>query len=347
MLEFDLDIRLAKYVSLAALPTPIEKHALLSEQYGVNFFIKRDDFTDPIAGGTKLRLFEYILQDALDKGATDLITTGHIHSNQCRLISYWGKQLGMDVHVFFNSSGISALSQALDGNMLMSYLLTKNIVLLSGKTWDFYSLKVEQLKKRLKRENRVPYFVQLGGEIGIGTLGIIKLVKEIVEQSGGIFPFSHVAVPVGTGHTVFGFEVAFNMMQQDLAKGTKPKLLGISVAECSVKLEQQVIEYYKEFNNAIEYNTISSGSIFFYDNYIGGGYSETTEDDCRRLIDAAQTYGLILDPIYTLKPFYGTLDLIKKRIIPQNSNVLFLYTGQLYNVFQSKHLLIPCILDMK
>lgn len=346
MPTFDLNASLTKCISLAVLPTPIEKHKLLSEKYGVNFFIKRDDFADPVAGGTKLRLFEYILQDAVDKQATDLITIGQIHSNQCRLVSYWGKRLGMDVHLFFNSAGIRTCPQILDGNMLLSCLFTKNVEYLSGKNWDFCSLRIEQLKKRLKKKNKVPYFIQLGGQIGIGTLGIIKLVKEIVVQNGGTFPYSHVVIPVGTAHTIFGFDIAFSMMP-GLWEGAQPEVLGISVVERSEKLKEKMDIYYKKFNESMGSNVTSLKSVFFYDDYIGGGYSAMTENDCKRLIDAARTYGLILDPVYTLKPFYGVLDLIKKGVVPRDSKILFLYTGQQYNIFTEKQSLLPHILDIE
>ena len=44
--------------------------------------------------------------------------------------------------------------------------------------------------------------------------------------------------------------------------------------------------------------------------------------------------GLILDPIYTGKGMHGTIDLVKKNIIPKDSTILFIHTGGMTSIFQ-------------
>ena len=46
---------------LAQLPTPIEKIDYLSNKYKPNIFVKRDDLTDSVASGNKIRKLEYTL----------------------------------------------------------------------------------------------------------------------------------------------------------------------------------------------------------------------------------------------------------------------------------------------
>ena len=41
----------------------------------------------------------------------------------------------------------------------------------------------------------------------------------------------------------------------------------------------------------------------------------------------ASTEGLILDPVYTAKAFYGLLDMIEKNEIEEESVVVFIHTG--------------------
>ena len=61
---------------LAQLPTPIEKIDYLSNKYKPNIFVKRDDLTDSVASGNKIRKLEYSVAEALSLGCDTLITNG-------------------------------------------------------------------------------------------------------------------------------------------------------------------------------------------------------------------------------------------------------------------------------
>ncbi len=63
-------------IELINAPTPLEYLAGVSEDLGVNFYIKRDDMTGIGTGGNKLRKLEYLLADARAQGATMLLTVG-------------------------------------------------------------------------------------------------------------------------------------------------------------------------------------------------------------------------------------------------------------------------------
>jgi len=66
--------------------TPIEKLDSLSPHLGgPDIYIKRDDLTGLAAGGNKTRKLEFLVADALAKGADTLITVGAGQSNHCRL----------------------------------------------------------------------------------------------------------------------------------------------------------------------------------------------------------------------------------------------------------------------
>ncbi|MBF0473961.1 MAG: hypothetical protein HQK93_09575 [Nitrospirae bacterium] len=149
----------------------------MSNKYSVNFSIKRDDLTESIIGGTKLRLLEYVLKDAVNQGITDLITIGDIYSNQCRIVTQLTKKFDMNAHLFINSNGQN-YGSSMEENLFISYLAGASITYLSGNDWKFYSLKVERLKKQLIKNKRMPLFIQSGIAGLPGSLGIIKMVRE-------------------------------------------------------------------------------------------------------------------------------------------------------------------------
>ena len=72
-------------VDFLYLPTPLEYLPNISEDLGVNLYIKRDDLTPLGMGGNKLRKLEYLVKDAKDQGCTFLLTVGGAQTNHGRL----------------------------------------------------------------------------------------------------------------------------------------------------------------------------------------------------------------------------------------------------------------------
>src|SRR5579872_5255172 len=67
-------------------PTPIVKLQRLSDMLGgPEIYLKRDDLTGLTGGGNKTRKLEFLVADAIAKGADTLITVGAVQSNHCRL----------------------------------------------------------------------------------------------------------------------------------------------------------------------------------------------------------------------------------------------------------------------
>ena len=72
-------------LSIAHLPTPLEKMSRLSRALGgPEIYVKRDDLTGLATGGNKTRKLEFLLADALAQGCDHLITIGAPQSNHCR-----------------------------------------------------------------------------------------------------------------------------------------------------------------------------------------------------------------------------------------------------------------------
>jgi 1-aminocyclopropane-1-carboxylate deaminase/D-cysteine desulfhydrase-like pyridoxal-dependent ACC family enzyme len=63
--------------------------------------------------------------------------------------------------------------------------------------------------------------------------------------------------------------------------------------------------------------------------YAGAGYAKSRDEELRVILDAARRGGLVLDPVYTGKAFYGMMDLASKREIGADENILFFHTGGL------------------
>ena len=93
-----------KRVELANLPTPIQEMKNLARALGRDrVLVKRDDMTGLEVSGNKVRKLEYVVADALAKGADTLVTHGGFQSNHCRATAAVGARLGLSVRLFLRS----------------------------------------------------------------------------------------------------------------------------------------------------------------------------------------------------------------------------------------------------
>ncbi|HEU4409716.1 MAG TPA: pyridoxal-phosphate dependent enzyme [Polyangiaceae bacterium] len=79
-------------------PTPVEPMRGLEGYFGRGgLWVKRDDLASPLYGGNKVRKFEFLLADALDRGARGLWTVGGLASTQVTATALFGRALGLPV----------------------------------------------------------------------------------------------------------------------------------------------------------------------------------------------------------------------------------------------------------
>ena len=62
-------------------------------------------------------------------------------------------------------------------------------------------------------------------------------------------------------------------------------------------------------------------------NYVGEKYGATTVEGIQAMKLLANKEGIILDPVYTSKGFAALIDYVRKGIIKQGENVIFMFTG--------------------
>lgn len=214
----------ASRVRLAQLPTPLAQcalpAALLPEE--VQLWVKRDDETAGICGGNKLRKLEFLLAEAMEKNATDVITIGGMQSNHCRATANAARQLGFQPHVilrgsdeevrafvraFGNGSGPRAprvarllgggddvtrgddvevdIREVCAGNVIYSLLIGASIHLVTRDEYAKHGSRAltALLAEQLREsEGKRPYEIPVGGSNALGTWGYLACVEEMFEQ---------------------------------------------------------------------------------------------------------------------------------------------------------------------
>lgn len=316
-----LDELLDKRVLLAQLPTPIQRLERLSEELGVELYVKRDDLTESVASGNKIRKLEYLLYDAREKGCDTLITCGGVQSNHCRATAAVAVRMGFACHLLLRGDK----PEIPDGNYLIDRIL--------GATVDFYSREefqrlpeIEQATvARLEKEGRHPYLIPMGGSNATGSLGYIRMVGELKNTEER---FDAIYCALGSGGTYAGMMIGLKH------HGISARLHGIAVCDDVAYFEAEVKRILSEFDQWYGVNLPEDAfDMAFDDRFVGIGYALNTPEELTELIRIARLEGLILDPVYTLKTFLGMMQQIKEGVIPEGSKVLFIHTGGHYGIF--------------
>ena len=74
-------------------------------------------------------------------------------------------------------------------------------------------------------------------------------------------------------------------------------------------------------------NRIENSSVKIIDDYIGPGYSLSTDGMIEAVKLLSQREGILLDPVYTGKTMAGLIDLIRQGYFKKGEKVLFMHTG--------------------
>jgi len=303
----------------------MEKAQRISRELGVNLYIKRDDVMELCLGGNKVRKLEFIIADALRRGADVVITRGATHSNHVRLTAAAARKAGLEVYAVLTPPG----SLALQGNVLLDRLLGARLVAVErAEEADETMLK---LAEKLKAEGRRPYVIPAGGASELGVLGYALASLEILQQSLDLgFKPDYIVHATGTGATQAGLVLGLKLLG-----ASHVKVLGISNGRSRHEMLGRLVKLANSTSDLLGLGIKASEDDFIvYDEYAFGGYGVITKEVVETIKYVAEAEGILLDPVYTAKAFYGLLDLVHRGVIPRGSNVVFIHTGGIPINFQ-------------
>lgn len=311
-------------IHLANLPTPIYQLKRMSADLGKNLWIKRDDFTGVEMSGNKVRKLEFSIAQALGQGADVLITAGGIQSNHARATAAAAARMGLDSHLVL---GISKTPRA-EGNYLLDQMFGAKITLLDENGDISMSQKMQELAEAYVREGRKPYIIPVGASNGIGNFGYLNAFAEILEQEEKLgVRFDAIVCATGSGGTYSGLYLGNHLFN------ASRKIAGITVCDNQ--------EYFTRVCTGIVGETLallgeepqSAPEFTFIDGYKGLGYAISKADELKFISSVAAREGVILDPVYTGKAFYGLCSEIQKGTFGDCKNILFIHTGGQYGLF--------------
>jgi D-cysteine desulfhydrase family pyridoxal phosphate-dependent enzyme len=306
--------------NLGFFPTPLHQLENLSRQYpGYKIYIKRDDNTGLALGGNKVRKLEYLIKDALNQGCDTVITAGAQQSNHCRQTAAACAQAGLECHLLLGGHR----PQQFNGNLLLSHLLGANIHFTGDKRKGEDSLL---LKEKLENEGKKCCLIPYGGSNYTGALGYVQATRELKLQLDALGQdMNYIFFASSSGGMQAGLMLGMEMF------GLDTTLMPVNIDKEPLdghQLDYHVLQLVREGCERLglsrRYEPSDIPVLMGYDT---PGYGNLTAPERSTLHSLAQTEGILLDPVYTVRAFYAMLDHLEHRRIPAGTNILFWHSG--------------------
>ena len=303
--------------------TPIEKLSRLSAELGgPTIYIKRDDLLGLTSGGNKTRKLEFLVADALDKGADTLVTCGAVQSNHCRLTLAAAVKEGLKCRLVLEERVERSYDADASGNNFLFRLLGVEEVRVvpGGSNMD---TEMAVVADGLKSEGRKPYVIPGGGSNPIGATGYVACALEILSQTfESEIAIDRVVTASGSSGTHAGLVTGF-----EGANASIP-VVGINVSRPKDAQEEKVYVLVRQTSARLGVRSeIPRDKVLCFGDYVGPGYSLPTPEmgDAIRML--ARLEGVLLDPVYTGKTMAGLIDLAREGFFKKDENILFIHTG--------------------
>ena len=162
--------------------TPIEKLSRISAKLGgPSIYMKRDDLLGLAGGGNKTRKLEFLVADAIFKGADTLITCGAVQSNHCRLTLAAAVKEGLKCRLVLEERVPNSYYPEASGNNFLFRLLDVEKITVVPAGSDMLA-EMQRVAEELSSEGRKGYIIPGGGSNHIGATGYVACAEEILSQ---------------------------------------------------------------------------------------------------------------------------------------------------------------------
>ncbi len=311
-------------VELVLKPTPIHRLPRISEELGIDLWMKRDDLTGFALGGNKGRKLEYLVADVLASGADTVVACGAAQSNFVRQLGAACAMYGLSCVAtvmslpYYAAAGKPAVAglSLTGGNLALDRMLGVDVRVFPDGDWEALAEHQEAVAQELEADGRRVYRVALGGSSPLSALAFVEAGHEASAQAGD-FDFLVTASSSGSTHAGLAYHFA----------GTGTRVVGISAdPDPKDELRAEIAELCARLDGLTGCaKGLGIESIELRLEFAGSGYSVPSPEGDAAILRLARTEGIFLDPVYSGKAFAGLLELASRREV--TGRVLFWHTG--------------------
>jgi L-cysteate sulfo-lyase len=316
--------RLAAFprLGLADLPTPLEPMKRLTAHLGgPRLWVKRDDATGLGFGGNKLRKLDYVLHDAISKGADTIVSGGVVQSNSQRQVAAVAAKLGLACHLAVYHGRLAAPTPEYEtsGNALLNRLFGAH---LHDVPWTGdRNAAIRTLVDDLKAKGCKPYFVPYGVSNALGAVAYATTIAEI-EQQAVRLGFKPAAIVHCTGSA--GTQAGLVVGAAAAMPGTR--IVGIDIDAEPVRVRSDVVALARHAADLLGVD-FDESTVEVVAGHAGPAYGVPHEATIEAIRLAGRTEALVLDPVYSGKGLAGLIAMIRQGRWRNDEDVIFLHTG--------------------
>jgi 1-aminocyclopropane-1-carboxylate deaminase/D-cysteine desulfhydrase-like pyridoxal-dependent ACC family enzyme len=294
------------YLPLDTSGTKVERLSRLGHD---SLWIKRDDRLSPAYGGNKVRKLEFVLGDALQKGAQRIVTIGGIGTNHGLATAIFCRQLGIACTLILFDQQVTSFVR---NNLRLFYHYGADLIYCPSM---YYAGLHYYLMQRLRYPQA--YFLPAGGSSPIGTLGHVNAAFELLRQveAGEMPPPGYIFCPTASNGTLAGLSLGFALA------GFKTTVIGVRVGvdrigplqfntpATAAAMMQAVYDLLK--CSCRDIPVIQINPPLMLNDYVGDGYGILTVKGLAAVELFKEEAGINLEPVYTGKTCAAVLDFIK------------------------------------
>lgn len=256
-------------------------------------------------GGNKVRKLEWIIPEAQRRGVRTLFTVGGIGTHWGLACALYGREHGL-------RAVLGLVDQPVDDHVRgqLARLEASGAELHRYRSPNRLRVAAPLLLLRNASRGRLPWYLPAGGSNPFGTLGYVDTALELAAQVAAdqLPEPAVVVVPIGSAGTAAGLTLGLRVA------GLRARVVGIVVndafplgAPVIARLANRTARLLEE-HGATGLPTITAGDLDTRDDWLGRTYGDPTPASTR-MVAAAATAGLELEPVYTGKALAAVADL--------------------------------------
>jgi len=305
---------------LAALPTPLRRAERLERALGgPPIYVKRDDLTGFAVAGNKARKLEFLVADALSGGSDVLVTGGGPGSNHCQATAAAARVAGMAcVLVVYGEPPAKE-----HPNLRLARAFGADVRFTKDPERRSVDRALEEAANELLAAGRAPNVIPRGGASALGAVAYALAADELAEQlAASRVEAGVVIVATGSCGTQAG------LVAGTVGRGRPWRVVGAAVSRPVDECRKRVLDLARGCAGILGTREAAEDDVDVRD-ALGPGYGLPSPEGVAAARLAAETEGLLLDPVFTAKAFAVLVSMVQGGF---DAPAVFVHTGGLASV---------------
>jgi len=287
------------------LSSVVEKFFNTSRFRDLSVDVVRLDKIHPFISGNKWYKLKHHLLAAYSSSHNHVLSFGGPYSNHLHALAFAGKHFG------FKTTGIvrghAPAPESLSPTLKDCEAWGMTLHWMNRQDYRRYAEGAHNTA--IKAMYPDAYIIPEGGEGVAGMQGVRELMSRIFEESEECYDM--VVTPVGSGTTLAGVLAA---APDDM------RVVGVSALKGAYDLSQRAAQYLPR---------VEASEVEIWHDYHQGGFAKMTPLLRTFISHIHESYGLLLDPVYTGKTLYALIHQFAHHKLGDHVCALMLHTGGL------------------